>query len=739
MKAIRADFLDYLGAGKLSFLPYAVIKGKKVEPETCKKTVGNGTVQLHFEYKDGMLDDFYFTGTNCTRKFKNAKKEIKLNELGLTLSGITFGGKADDDYFYHNENPRIYERMTFKVDFDRTSGDAPDSEFDEQAGNRWADPGVICERIGRSPYQPFPAIHLGNYASKHGIVHGSLAQNPFYHNYLVKHEKGKVTLDIFSSFKDVDYLEIPAEKTLTDVWYLGATDHADDLDQLFNEYTEVLRTKLPVNYGATNINRDNLVWGSWNDGIFRDVSEKMLLKEAAYLKKTFPMVRWIQLDDGYAVYIKHAFGLGVPYEGEAGIDYRKFPKGLRHYTDELRKIGLRPAIWIGGFCPIDTKIYQDHPEWFCDYSFRVKHTMPLDVSIPEVREYMEHALDVLVTEYGFDGVKHDFWSYAFEESHSLYKNKKESGYFYRDWWLKEMRKRLADDGYFQTGCDIVMGNPFLGQYFTNYRYGIDIGGGNWDFVKTNFLWGAACFALHTSDLFVPNSDSIGLFPGLNDVDAMFALNYCIATRSMVEIAGKLSENLNHPRLPFLKKAAANVNNGQELWLLDYDYRKPGINIPKGVYFKSGFFTCEEENPNMPLRNVGLFNTFEKKLKITFNAAKLGLDSKKAYTLVDVWTHETFELAAGKSLSFTLGAHGSMMLAVCEKDLVLQDANVKVNTVTRDGKSLSVDCAYAYPEAEFLFSAKVKGVKFNGKAVKADIKNGLCKMELKEAGVYTFTF
>ena len=103
-----------------------------------------------------------------------------------------------------------------------------------------------------------------------------------------------------------------------------------------------------------------------------------------------------------------------------------------------------------------------------------------------------------------------------------------------------------------------------------FSSGIDIGGGHWDNVKTNFLWGAACFALHIGDLFVPNSDSIGLFPGLNDVDAMFALNYCIATRSVVEIAGKLSENPDHPRLPALKKAACHVNNGQELWLLDYD-------------------------------------------------------------------------------------------------------------------------------------------------------------------------
>ncbi len=56
--------------------------------------------------------------------------------------------------------------------------------------------------------------------------------------------------------------------------------------------------------------------------------------------------------------------LGVPYEGDDGIDPVKFPHGLKYVTDKIREIGLRPAIWI-----------------------------------------MTHALDVLITDYGFEGVK----------------------------------------------------------------------------------------------------------------------------------------------------------------------------------------------------------------------------------------------------------------------------------------------------------------------------------------------
>ena len=90
--------------------------------------------------------------------------------------------------------------MTFTVDYNRMAEDAKDSRFDIQAGNRWADPGVVTERIGASPYQPFPAILLSNYQTKHGLVHGTLSQNVFYHNYLVSHEVDLVKLEVFSSF-----------------------------------------------------------------------------------------------------------------------------------------------------------------------------------------------------------------------------------------------------------------------------------------------------------------------------------------------------------------------------------------------------------------------------------------------------------------------------------------------------------------------------------------------------------
>lgn len=731
-----------LNLKNLDLKPFVVLNNDKIYPEYEIKISDKVIILKH---SGDYIDTIYLTlcdkDITCKRVFENNSGSVlKINELGIKLSGIDFEKDPKDDYFYHNENPRIYERMTFPVDYDRAAFEAPCSEFDETAGNRWADPGVICDRVGVSPYQPFPAILLSNYKTKIGLIHGTLSQDVFYHNYLFCHEDGKITFNILSSFKSLDYLEASPNRVLTDEWFLGTTENADDIEKIFEGYCKYLRKKLPTSYGSTLINRDNMVWGSWNDGIFRSVTEDIMLEEAEFLSENFPTVKWMQLDDGYAKYAcdnKIAFGLGMVYEGEDGVDYDRFPNGLRYMTDKIRETGIRPAIWIGGLCPHGTKIYKEHPEWFIDYSLRIKGTSPLDVSQEEVRGYMTNAISVLCEKYGFDGVKHDFWSYAFEDSHDQFKNKDKSGYEYRKWWLKEMRSVISADGYFQTGCDIVMGNPFLGEYFTNYRYGIDIGCGNWDYVKTNFLWGAACFATHTGDLFVPNSDSVGLFPGLSETEAMFAINYCLVTHSMVEISGRLSKATDKNRLKILKKAVCNPNNGQDVYFIGYDYRKRESCVPEIMYFKTPHFSKIENSEFLPVRTVGLFNVSDEEKTLSFSVTDLGLE-KDNYILTNVWTGE--QLEAYDSISFNVKPHASMLLAVSKKKKYqIFDANARINDVKLSENELFVEFDYKTNDVELKLSEKVKNVLFNGAEIPWTYTNNQLNFDLPDKGIVKIIF
>jgi len=727
------ELLNNLECGALTFRPYIVMKDATEISLQYVLTVNeeSKTVQMIAVHQGLFRDDLYIKYENdafiCRRKFQNISAQpLTIKELAVEIGGITYGLNPRDDYFYHNENPRIFGIMTFPVDYNRTAKDALDSSFDIQAGNRWADPGVICERVGAGPYQAFPAILLSNYQTKKGLVHGSLSQSVFFHNYLVEHVDGKMQLQIFSSFMDVDYLEMEPGRILTEEWYLGKTEEADDIERIFAGYTDVLREKLPVAYGRTNINRDNMIWGSWNDGVYRDVSEELILTEAKYLKENFPTVHWIQLDDGYSVYSKAAHGLGVPYEGETGIDQNKFPRGLSYLTDRIRQIGLRPALWIGGFCPKETLIYKEHPEWFMDYSHRVSRSSPLDVSQEEVRDYMCKALHVLCEQYGFDAVKHDFWSYAFEDRNDLYKNHNKSGYEYRTWWLKELRNVLPKDGYLQTGCDIVMGNPFLGEYFTNYRYGPDVGNGVWENLKTNYLWGIACFATHTGDLFVPNSDSVGIFPDLNDTDSMFCMNFCLVTHSMVEIAGLLSKTDKYDRLKKLKKAVCNPNNGQDIYFVRYDYRShKQFAIPEIIYFKTPHFSKLMESELMPVRTVGVFNAEETEKEYFFSVSELGL-APGEYQLTDVWSGEQYEFS--DCFERKLAPHESRLFAVNRKSgIQLYDANIRINSAQLVGNKLFLETDYTVKDAElFLSGSTVKEVWFEGQKQEFSVReNKVC--------------
>lgn len=690
---------------------------------------------IHVQAKNDILqDDIYIksakNGVVACRKIKNVSDEpLNLCELVARIGGLQFGGEQKEDYFYHAENPRIYETMTFPLDYKRTESDAMNSEYDVVASNRWADPGVVQERIGASPYQPFPAILLSNYQTVRGVVHGSLSQRVFYHNYLVGHNDDGAFLEVYSSFKVTEYRILQVGETLVDEWYLGATNNADNIEKIFEAYADILREKLPSGYGRSNANRHSVVWGSWNDGYYRNISHEALIKEAKALAKYFPTVQWIQIDDGYATYNQGAVGLGAPYDGETGIDKNKFPKGLRGFTDELKQVGLRPAIWIGGHCPKEIKIYQEHPDWFIDYSMRINACAPLDVSQAEVQEYMKTALDFLITDGGFEGVKHDFWSYAFEESHNLYKEKGKSGYEMRSWWLGEIRKRLPKDGYLQTGCDIVQGNPFLGEFFTNYRYGVDVGDGEWDYIKTNMQWGAACFSTHIGDMIVPNSDSVSLFPALPYNEFLFLTSYIVITRSCVELAGKYSEvEPDNSRLKVLQKAICCPNNGKNVYFIDYDYRKSGRNVPLIMYFVGAHFS-REQNKVLPLRTVALFNPDDEERTICFEVQKMGIETQKVFC-TEIWTGE--QLVCEDAISATLSPRSCKLYTIAAQDALLLDSNVQICAAHTTENGVEFEIPYK-GKVELILSFEPTKVLYNNLEISFECIGTRLNFEIEQAG------
>jgi len=233
-------------------------------------------------------------------------------------------------------------------------------------------------------------------------------------------------------------------------------------------------------------------------------------------------------------------------------------------------------------------------------------------------------------------------------------------------------------------------------------------------------------------MFVPNSDSIGLFPGLTDDEALFCTNYCLISRSMVEVAGWLYKEQEHPRMKWVKKALCCPNNGQDVYFADYDYRNEKSPIPLIWYLKSPHFSRLENSQGLPLRTIAIFNLEDGEKAFSLSPESLGLSSGK-YTFTDIWTLETVEVS--ESLEFMLKAHASRLFAVSKAEgQQLLDANTKVDRVEKCGNSLKLDFANK-GDLEILLSQPAEKIIFNGKPQEfRQQENGAIRLSLDKPGI-----
>ncbi len=235
---------DSFSFGLFSFAPFVALADREIFSQ-YECVIANDNLHLFAKCKD-FSDDIYIkkneNGFSARRAFKNCSdKPLKLSELGICFEGIDLCKNPDGDYYYHLENPRLFDKLILKVDSKRVAGENNDGKYDEIGGNKWCDPGVVTDRVGACPYQPFPAILFSNSKTKSGIVHGTLSQDVFYHCYLPSHKDGLLCFDAYSSFKDIAYREVKPSEALVDMWYLGKTECADDIEHIFDKYSLELR------------------------------------------------------------------------------------------------------------------------------------------------------------------------------------------------------------------------------------------------------------------------------------------------------------------------------------------------------------------------------------------------------------------------------------------------------------------------------------------------------------------
>lgn len=132
-------------------------------------------------------------------------------------------------------------------------------------------------------------------------------------------------------------------------------------------------------------------------------------EQIALAKKAKEMgVELFVIDDGWSGQ-RHSDADGL---GDWYVNTDKFPEGLTPLISAVKEMGMMFGIWIEPeMVNPPTQLLKDHPDWIYHFENRMNDTsrnqMVLNVTLPEVQEFIFNMIDDLLANYEIDYIKWD--------------------------------------------------------------------------------------------------------------------------------------------------------------------------------------------------------------------------------------------------------------------------------------------------------------------------------------------
>ena len=152
-------------------------------------------------------------------------------------------------------------------------------------------------------------------------------------------------------------------------------------------------------------------WCSWY-AFGHSINQDNIVSQAKWFKEHSEIpIEYILIDEGWTSWgdwEKH--------------NIAKFPNGMKNLADSIKKLGLKPGIWIAPFL-IERKsdLFEKHPDWFVKKNGKLVNganwtpfdkfyleRFILNIKKDEVRRYIFKCVDELLDKNRFDLVKLDF-------------------------------------------------------------------------------------------------------------------------------------------------------------------------------------------------------------------------------------------------------------------------------------------------------------------------------------------
>jgi melibiase-like protein len=506
--------------------------------------------------------------------------------------------------------------------------------------------------LGYGEDQPFTALYITERKYERGIVIGASSQN--------------ITLQCFKIAKaDATTRESECSEFLIAHELLQAgvfTLAPSETLELDGTYFELLKNSHPQNaydnyidYLGTKFNfrgkdtplQQHAFYCSWNYGRFRNQYEDKLLKTARFISNNLPNIKYFLMDDGYLQTLEIK---GEPFanflnqfypDPEANVDKEKFPQGIRHFSDEIRKLGLCPGIWWSPQVYLDSQLALEHPEWLLykddGQIYKIGDFGFLDISVKPACEFIDRTLKTLIQDWGMDAIKMDFWSQQFSACEIHRSQPNYTAIQSRKILFDIIRKYLPDDGIFMTCVAVGMGNPFIAEWADTYRNSLDIGSGDWEEQIHSCEWSLPTFMHSGRKTFLLNADGLG-FADVPISENIFRLTWGYITMGMLEIDGFL-ENLNEQEVARLRKLSDRCDQGHKCFCPD-ENAFTGYPLPESLYVN---FPESSSTYKQGVKQSLAFFNWTDEMKV-ISVKRSGLGHEKHVKAVNFWTgeHETFK-------------------------------------------------------------------------------------------------
>ena len=422
--------------------------------------------------------------------------------------------------------------------------------------------------FGHQQSQPIPAMVLTNRHYTETLVQGQLDQTVTRMRWWLGAGPHALAESWHASWQFVggSYVLKPGATLELEPMFLQVLFDTHPQDAL-SGYNRAVLARQPFPRQQQNVLRHQAVYGTWNYGLMRHIDERKLMTTARCVAEKLPDVRFFLIDGGWVNYPQR---WRDPHLGDFHLDEHaiynreKFPSGMKGVADQLRALGLRPALHWTPFVNLASHLAQDHPDWLARNAqgdpYRIRRCGYLDYSLPEVQDFLRHTMDTIAHKWGFEGIKIDFWSQSVEDDAMRFRHGG-TGMQWRDWLLSTVRAALPADGFMMTGVATAMGNPFLGKHAETYRCCIDVGHcEHWRRHCWASSWVQPLLSQPDHEMILLSVDAVGVSKHLSDRENLHRLTYTFITQGSIEIDGQL-EQLPDYQMDWLARLTAHMDRG----------------------------------------------------------------------------------------------------------------------------------------------------------------------------------